>query len=196
MKILVVDLETTSLDPTIDDIWNLENSIISEIGIVKLDLETGKIEPVFDSVCREDKTCSAQSWIFGNSSFTHEDVLSADHFQMFKDELQEIFDQDYATSWWHEYDFNRLEHPSRGIRIQYKFWDPAITLIPYLKIPFPNGTGLKRPKVDEAYRYFNPGRILDHPHRALKDAQIEAQMIFLAVQKWPELKNNWEHYIS
>lgn len=134
MKILVVDLETTSHDPTIDDMRNLENSIISEIGIVRLDLETGKTEPVFDSVCREEKTCSAQSWIFENSSLTYEDVLSADHFQVFKDELQEIFDQDYATSWWQEYDFNRLEHPSRGISIQYKFWDPAITLRTYLKI--------------------------------------------------------------
>ena len=55
MKILVVDLETTSHDPTIDDMYNLENSIISEIGIVRLDLETGKIEPVFDSICREDQ---------------------------------------------------------------------------------------------------------------------------------------------
>jgi len=196
MKILVVDLETTSHNPTIKDIWNLENSIISEIGIVRLDLETGKVEPVFDSVCREDKTCSAQSWIFGNSSLTYEDVLSAEHFQVLKDELQELFDHYYATSWWHEFDFNRLEYPSRGIRIQYKFWDPAITLIPYLKIQFTDRTDYKRPGVGEAYRYFHPGRILEHPHRALKDAQIEAQIIFSAVQKWPELKNNWEHYIS
>lgn len=195
MKILVVDLETTSHDPTIDDMRNLENSIISEIGIVRLDLKTGKTEPVFDSVCREEKTCSAQSWIFENSSLTYEDVLSADHFQVFKDELQEIFDQDYATSWWQEYDFNRLEHPSRGISIQYKFWDPAITLRNYLKIPFPDGTGFKRPKVDEAYRYFHPNGMSDHSHRALHDAQIEAQIIFSAVQKWPELKNNWADYI-
>jgi DNA polymerase III epsilon subunit-like protein len=195
MKILVVDLETTSHDPMIDDMRNLENSIISEIGVVRLDLETGKIEPVFDSICREDKTCSAQSWIFGNSSLTHEDVLSAEHLQAYKDELQELFDHYHATSWWHEYDFSRLEHPSRGIRIQHKFWDPALALRTYLKIPFPDGTDYKRPGVSEAYQYFNPGRTLDHPHRALKDAEIEARIIFSAVQKWPELKNNWQHYV-
>ena len=191
----MVDLETTSHDPTINDLRNLENSIISEIGIVRLDLETGKIEPVFNSVCRENKTCSAQSWIFSNSSLTYKDVISAEHFQVYKDKLQELFDQYYATSWWHEYDFSRLEHPSRGIRIQYKFWDPTIALRSYLQIPFPDGTGYKSPKVDEAYQYFNPGRTLDHPHRALKDAEIEAQIIFSAVQKWSELKNNWKDYI-
>jgi len=195
MKILVVDLETTSHDPMIDDMYNLENSLVSEIGIVRLDLETGKIKPVFDSICREDKTCSMQSWIFSNSSLTYEDVLSAEHFRVYKDELQELFDQYYATSWWHEYDFSRLEHPSRGIRIQYKFWDPTIALRPYLQIPFPDGTGYKSPKVEEAYSYFNLGRTLDHPHRALKDAEIEAQIIFSAVQKWSELKNNWKDYI-
>ena len=194
MKILVVDLETTAHNPMIDDKRDLENSIISEIGVVRLDLETGRIEPVFDSICREDKVCSVQSWIFDNSSLTYEDVLSAEHFQVYKDELQELFDKYHATSWWQEYDFSRLEHPSRGIRIQKIFWDPALALRTYLKIIFPDGT-YKRPKVSEAYQYFNPDRVLDHPHRALKDAEIEARLIFSAVQKWPELKHNWQDYV-
>lgn len=195
MKILVLDLETASHDTSIDALRNLENSIITEIGIVQLNLLTGEIDPVFNQVCRENKTCSPDSWVFKNSSLSPEEVEASKHIEDYGEELQRLFDEQFVTSWWHDYDFRRLEHQSRGFTIHNKFWDPALTLVPYMKIPFPNGTGLKRPSVSEAYRYFNPGKSLTHPHRALKDATIEAQIIFQAVQKWPELLKEWERYV-
>ncbi len=59
MDILVVDLETAAHDPNKSDLRDLNNSLIIEVGIVLANLETGKIEPVFNQVCREDRACSS-----------------------------------------------------------------------------------------------------------------------------------------
>ena len=44
-KILVIDIETTG--------FQKQGGSIVEVGIVELDLETGKAEIIFDSLCRE-----------------------------------------------------------------------------------------------------------------------------------------------
>ena len=194
VEIIVVDLETAAHDPSKSDLRDLDNSLIIEVGIVKANLETGTIEPVFNEVCREDKTCSEKSWIFQNSSLTVEQIVSSNHFNEYKQEIQELFNEYYATSWWQEFDFKRLEHSSRGLSIVNRFWDPVIALKPYLKLPPIRPTGYKRPKVEEAYMYFNEGKSLDHPHRALDDATIEAEIIIQAVQQWPELLEEWQKY--
>ena len=193
MEILVVDLETAAHDPTKGDLRNLDNSLIIEIGIVRANLETGKIVPVFNQICREDKTCSGDSWIFRNSTLTSEQIAGSNHFDEYKQEIQDLFNQYHATSWWHEFDFKRLEHHSRGLSIEKRFWDPVKTLAPFLKLPPIRKTGYKRPKVKEAYRYFM-GKRLDHPHRALDDAIVEAEIIIKAVKKWPELLEDWQKY--
>ncbi|MCW4051475.1 MAG: hypothetical protein NWE89_17270 [Candidatus Bathyarchaeota archaeon] len=195
MEILVVDIETAAHDPRLDDLRILDNSVITEIGVVKLDLESGRVEQLFNEVCSENKVCSPESWIFRNSSLTHDEVSSAPHLNEFKAKLQSLFDKYPTTSWWHEFDLKRLEHPSRGIKIPRKFWDPPFTLKSFLKIPFPDGTSIKRPKVTEAFRFFYPGQNLDHPHRAILDAEVEADIIYQATQRWPELRLDWQNYL-
>ncbi len=194
MEILVIDLETAAHNPNKSDLRDLDNSLIIEVGIVKANLETGKIVPVFDHVCREDRACSEQAWIFQNSSLSWDQIVSSNHFSEYKQEIQELFNEYYTTSWWQEYDFKRLEHHSRGLKIEKRFWDPVIALAPFLKLPPIRPTGYKRPKVEEAYRYFNKGKSLDHPHRALEDATIEAEIIIRAVQQWPELLEEWQKH--
>lgn len=193
MEILVVDLETAAHDLDKDDMRDLNNSLIIEVGIVLANLETGKIVPVFDQVCREDRACSRDAWIFRNSSLTPELVTGSTHFNEYKQEIQGLFDRYHATSWWQDYDFKRMEHHSRGLSIEKRFWDPVKALAPFLKLLPIRKTGYKRPKVKEAYRYFM-GKRLEHPHRALDDAWVEAEIIVKAVKKWPELLDDWQSY--
>jgi DNA polymerase III epsilon subunit-like protein len=194
MEILVVDLETAAHDPNKSDLRDLKNSLIIEISIVLTNLETGKIEPVFNHVCREDRACSKDAWIFQNSSLTPEQVHGSSHFNEYKQEIQDLFNQYHATSWWQDYDFRRLEHHSRGLTIEKRFWDPVKALAPFLMLPPIRKTGYKRPKVEEAYKYFM-GKRLDHPHRALDDARVEAEIIIKAVKKWPELLEDWQKHL-
>lgn len=189
MKIAVVDIETASINPHIK--FKLENDIICEIGIVELDLDSGKTMNLFNQVCQEEKCCSPKSWIFKNSNLTYLEIAESNQFGDIKDEIQSIFDKYPVTAWNQAYDFTRLEYPSRGLKINNKFWDPMIVLTKLLKIPHPYRKGYKYPSVPEGWKYFNPFSKFVHKHRAIEDAKDEALIIFQAVTKWPELKDKF-----
>jgi len=183
LDIAVVDIETASINPEIK--FNVENDVICEIGIVKLNLDSGKITNLFDQICHEGKCCSSKSWIFKNTSLTHSEMTNSSHLDDFKKEIQSIFDQYNVTAWNQEYDFQRLEHPSRGFIIPNKYWDPMIVLTDLIKIPHPSGRGYKWPSVPEGWKYFNPNKRFVHQHRAIQDARDESTIIYQAVTKWP-----------
>lgn len=194
MEILVVDIETANIDVTKD--WrDVENCLICEIGIVNLNLDSGEIIPVFNQTCREDDSPDPESWVFKNTSLTCQMIAESAHFEKFKDELQEIFNRKPVTSWDHDFDLLHLECPSRCLTIPSKFWDPMRTLTNFLKIPFDSGTGYKWPKVTEAFKHFYPNEKWQQNHRAIDDAKIEADIIYQAIESWPNLKIKWEEYV-
>lgn len=194
MDILVVDIENGNIDSKRDP-WHIENCVICEIGIAQLDLDTGRIKPIFCQICREDNHPDPNSWVFQETSLTCEEVSESNHFNEFKDELQKLFDELPVTSWGHDFDLARLEHPSRGLVIPTKFWDPKTTLTDFLEIPSSYGYGYKWPKVTEAYEYFYSKK-MRQTHRAVDDALVEAEIIIKAIEKWPELKDSWEDYLE
>lgn len=195
-EILVIDTETGIFNPVIDN-RDLDNCTICEIGIVNLNLDTGAVDTLFNKTCREDKVCSPSSWIFQNSSLTHEDVTNSNHLNNFHDEIQKIFNMKPVTSYNQGFDFRILEHPSRNFVIPLKFWDPMLVLTDYLKIPSPSGGfRYKWPTLQEALEYFNLDEKIDQKHRAIYDARKEAELIFQAVKKWPVLINKWTDYIG
>ena len=62
-KILVLDIETTGFHP--------RDSIITEVGIVELDLETGERKILFDQVCHNKRSFLTlpyveNSWVVKN----------------------------------------------------------------------------------------------------------------------------------
>ena len=67
-KILVIDIETLG--------FREKGGSIVEVGAVSLDLETGEIQDVFNSLVREDilsarhRESSEYNWIFQNSDLT------------------------------------------------------------------------------------------------------------------------------
>ena len=195
LKIYVVDAETAVIDISQDN-YDPINCSICEIGIVNVDLATGNIEYVFDSICQEKKGCSPDSWIFKETTLTYEDVLKSNFLHDIQSKIQGIFDEGIpVTSWSHDFDFLHLEHPSRGFTIPVKFWDPKITLTNFLKISNPHHSGYKWPRVDEAFEYFNPNTALTYSHRAIQDAKVEADIIFRAVQRWPILLERWQDFV-
>lgn len=190
MNIMVVDLETGQID-TSKSLQDLENNVICEIGIANLDLDSGSIKPVFSQICKEDIAPNPKSWVFECTSLTCKQVSESNHFNEFKEQLQDIFNDNLVTSWGHDFDLANLEH--RGLVIARKFWDPKRTLTNFLKIPSSEWDGFKWPKVTEAYQYFY-GKPMQQTHRAVDDAIVEAEIILKATEKWPSLKDNWKHF--
>lgn len=189
MEILVLDIETGNIDSkNIQKRFDVENCVICEIGIVNLNLDSGKIKPVFDHTCKEDILPDPDSWIFQNSSLTYKMIKESNHLKNFKDELQDIFNSKPVTSWNQKFDFNHLECHSRCLTIPSKCWDPMEILTDLIKIPHPFRDGYKWPSLIEGYLHFNPNKRLEHQHRAIDDAKIAAKTIFQALEKWPNLQ--------
>lgn len=194
MEILVIDIETGVIDPKKDP-FDIDNNSICEIGVVKLNLDTGDIQTIFNRTCQDNHMCSPSSWVFQNTSLTHDEVTASEHIHDLKDVIQDILNKNPVTSWSHDFDISLLEHPSRSFIIPVKFWDPKITLKNFLKIPQSLGYGYKWPKVQEAFEYFNPEKRYEQTHRAIQDARMSAEIIFQAVEKWAVLRNKWEEYV-
>ena len=111
-KILIIDIETTG--------FLREGGAIVEIGMVSLDLDSGTIATVFDSVCRESILSEKHrkppmGWIFRNSSLTVEEVRVAQLLPELLGQVQGIIDAHPlgATAYNRNFDFDFLE--SRGV---------------------------------------------------------------------------------
>jgi len=189
-----VDIEIGIIDPSKDN-WHLDNCMICELGIAQLDTNTGSISTVFDKICQEEQGCSPDSWVFTNTDLSYDDVIDSDYLISHKAAIQQIFDEGgYVTSWGHDFDLARLEHPLRGFIIPNKFWDPLKTLTKYMKIQDAYGRD-KWASVKEAFLFFNPGQISPQNHRAIDDAIMEAELLYQSIVKWPELIDSWENYL-
>jgi hypothetical protein len=195
MKVLIVDLETGNFDPAFDN-FQTENCMICEIGIAGLDLDSGEIDLLVNSVCREGEMCHPSSWVFQNTSLNQKEVEKAVMLDKLRGRIQDLFDQSApVTSWGHSFDLRLLEHGSRGFRIPLRFWDPLTTLASYIKIQNPFGVGYKWPSVGEVHACLFPDESFSESHRAGVDAIVEARLIYEATRRWPELALDWRKYI-
>lgn len=167
-EIAIIDLETTG--------DNFYSDSIIEIGICKLNLNTGEIKPLFDKICCEKgKDISSDAWIFNHSNLDYYDVVNAPDISKYRREVQHILNMYPVTSYPQNFDFTFLTN--RGFKIRKKFWDPMKKLQYLLKIPHYNGD-YKWPSIQEAWNYFFPESDYTPNHRALDDAIHEAQIIF------------------
>jgi len=172
MKIGIIDIETAG--------WLRENGVIVEIGIVSLDTETGQIDPIFSSTCREKhlRAKHRNAWIFKNSDLTVEEVRTAPDLPEILPLVQEHIDAlDALTAFNKSFDFNFLRN--RGLIIE-KEWPCAMRIAaPVCKIPYKNGkAGNKWPTVEEAWNHFFPGRPYIEAHRGFDDALHEAEIVY------------------
>lgn len=165
MKILVIDIETTG--------FNHKSDKILEIGIVKLDLKNGCIEPVYNELVCEDgfNFSHSESWIFKNSDLKYEDVLHAKKLD--KKNLQTILMAHPVTAWNSDFDFGFLE--DRGFFFS-KLQCPMKKSTNFFELPGKFG-GYKWPSVEEAWNILFPKAKYKEKHRGLDDALHEARII-------------------
>ncbi len=173
-KILVIDIETTG--------FLQEGGAIVEVGMVSLDLDSGLVEVVFDSVCRESILTAKHreeplGWIFRNSSLTVEEVREARDLREMLPELQGIVDGFLlgATAYNRNFDFQFLEN--RGLVFGEKLPCPMELSTPICKLPG-KFRDYKWPKVEEAWLHFFPDRPYTELHRGADDARHEAMIVW------------------
>lgn len=173
MKILVTDIETLGFK-------NKGGSIV-EVGLVELDLETGEITTLFDSLVKEDilsakhRESPDYNWIFQNSDLTPEMVRDAPIQHEVYPKLQEIVDRypNGITAFNRAFDIPYLE--SRGIKFPKLLPCPMLLLTNIMKLSGPYG--YKWPKVTEAYKFLFPDIEYQERHRGASDAKDEAMIV-------------------
>lgn len=176
-KILVIDIETTG--------FMKEGGAIVEVGMVSLDLASGAVETVFDSVCREEFITAKHreepmGWIFRNSTLTVDDVRKAPLLSTLLPAIQNIIDSHPcgATAYNRSFDFDFLE--SRGVQFGVQLPCPMKLATPICRLP-PNkkrGGEYKWPSVEEAWNHFFPGDAYVELHRGADDARHEARIVY------------------
>ena len=170
-KILILDIETTG--------FLGQGGSIVEIGIVDLDLDTGEITEVFESLILEEGEVKKDAWIFQNSDLTVEEILDAPLSGEVFLTVQSILNK-YplgCTAFNKKFDFGFLR--DRGLKIK-ELPCPMLLSTDICKIK--NSYGYKWPKVEEAFSHFYPDIEYTEKHRGLDDAKHEAMIVYALYQ--------------
>ncbi len=169
-EIIVLDIETTGLSPL--------NDFILELGIVKLNLETGEITALFDKVFKEEGLTARhhKSWIIVNNFMTIEEIRSAQSIEVYREEIQSVFDQfkGRITAWNRSFDSSFLKY--NNFELGDDFACPMKESVYFFKIPNSRGY-YKWPKAQEAWDILFPGVEKIEEHRGLDDSKMEAKII-------------------
>ena len=167
-KIIVIDIETTGLNPKSD--------LILEIGIIKLNLDTGNTKIIFDSYVKEPALGDEHRncWIFENSDLNFEKVEKAPLFDDLRQEIQYIFLKYPVTAFNKSFDLGFLK--SRGFEFPNEL--PCIMLTATDIVQIVVEWGYKYPTCQEAWNYFFPNIDYIEKHRAADDAVHEAQILY------------------
>jgi len=176
MDILIVDIETTNVTP--------RTGKIVEVGLVELNLLTGKRRILFDQVCHErpiTKKEVEESWIVQNSDLTLQDIQKSKTLEYYKPWIQAILNA-YplgCTAFNNAFDFGFLEN--RGFVFPKKLPCPMLLSTDICKLPSPRG-GFKWPKVEEAHKHFFGDVGYIEKHRGADDAFFEAEIVYRLYQ--------------
>lgn len=180
-KILIIDIETTG--------FLNQGGAIVEIGMVSLDLDSGQINTVFDSVCQEPDILTSRhreepmGWIFRNSTLTPEMVREAPALEELRGAVQSHIDNHPlgATAYNRAFDFDFLE--DRGFAFGAKLPCPMLVATPICKC-LPRRYGdYKWPKVEEAWNHFFPDQEYTELHRGADDARHEAMIVWALFER-------------
>lgn len=175
-EILVLDIETTG--------FLNSGGLIVEIGIVKLNLKTGEIKPVYDQLVKEEgfKESHSDSWIFNNSNLKFDDVMNAKPLE--KEKLQSLFDMLPVAAYNCAFDYGFLKN--RGFKLN-ELPCPMLHLTDIMKLPGKYGS-FKWPKVTEAYKWLFSEDAYIEAHRGFNDAIDEAKIIHFIYKEHDFLK--------
>ncbi|MHA1730712.1 MAG: 3'-5' exonuclease [Promethearchaeota archaeon] len=171
MKLCVLDVETTGLDPHLHH--------LVEVGLVELDLDTGGTRVLFESLVREPGLSPAErdAWIFNNSDLSYEEVSAAPPLFRVRGEVVRHLRAYRTTAFNSQFDFGFLTE--RGIRIPNRL--PCIMRVATWVVQIPKSWGpepYKWPSAEETWDYLFPGEVYVEKHRAADDAEHEARILY------------------
>ncbi|WP_320168188.1 WG repeat-containing protein [Mangrovibacterium marinum] len=175
--ILVVDIETTG--------FLEEGGKIVEIGIVKLDLDSGEIYPAYNSLIKEPGFDDSHrkepfGWIFRNSDLTFDEVMDAPTLESQREMIQFLFDKYPATAYNKDFDFSFLRDREFSIN---DLPCPMIILTDIMKLPSKKASiHFKWPSVKESWNYLFSEKLYSETHRGLTDATFEAKIVYRLYQ--------------
>ncbi len=174
-ELLILDIETTGLSAI--------NDFILELGIVKLNLETGEITELFDNVFKDPKLTAKhrRSWIFENGFMDISEIRNAKPLSTYVDEIQEILTpfKGRITAWNRSFDSKFLE--ANGFDLGEEIECPMKVSTKFFKIK--GSRGYKWPKAQEAWDILFPHVKKIEQHRGLDDSKMEAAIIFELVNR-------------
>ena len=169
-EILVLDIETTGLNPKQD--------LILELGMVKLNLDSGEITELFNQVFKDPKLTAKhrEAWIFENGYMELEEIRNALPLSEYFDEIQSLMNQfkGRVTAWNRDFDSAFLKN--NGFDLGPDVACPMKGSVDYFKIK--GNYGFKWPKAQEAWDILFPGTPKVEEHRGLDDSKMEAAIIF------------------
>jgi len=171
-KILVLDIETTG--------FSHDKDCVLEVGMVELDLTTGKVKSLLDLVFRERHLSARHhnAWIFENNFMTLEEVREAPLFEEKKAAIQKMLNRyDYMAAWNSDFDSKFLI--SRGFNLPEVLPCPMKSSASWFGIPNKWGKPNKWASVDEAWkRLFGEDTGYEEIHRGADDAEHEAKIMY------------------
>jgi len=173
-EIAVIDIETTG--------FATSKAHIIEIGAALLELQSGSITTLFDSLIKEEGFGShcKHCWSFENTDLSFHDVIKlGKSIDDIRSELQDIFDKYYITAFNSSFDTRFLTH--RGFTFPNQA--PCIMKVsmPIINLKDIRGR-TKRPKAQEAWDFFYPDTPYTEKHRGLDDAIHEAKILYKMYQ--------------
>lgn len=169
-EIIVLDIETTGLNPNHD--------LILELGMVKLNLDSGEITPIFDQVFKDPnlRAKHRNSWIFENGFMELEEIRNALPITDYFDEIQSLLNpyKGRITAW--NRDFDSAFLIKYGFVLGPNIPCPMKESVDYFKIE--GSYGYKWPKAQEAWDILFPDIPKIEQHRGLDDSIMEAAIIY------------------
>lgn len=157
VKILVVDLETSSLSP--------KKGQIVEIGMALLDVNTGNIKRLYESLVYNGDGLDEDAWIFKNSDLTPEQVYDAKPLD--KEVVQSYLNDYPVTAFNRPFDFSFLEAAGLNIPNKYEC---------VMQIAKETLQSRQRISMEKAYRKLFSDEYVEK-HRAMEDAVDEAKIL-------------------
>jgi DNA polymerase III subunit epsilon len=176
-NILIVDIETSGFMPL---------GKILEIGAVSLNVETGEICQVFDSLCKPEGITVGEvmhSWIVENGYIDPAELKTSRPLKQVCAEFQATIDAGKwigCTAYNRQFDFGFLER--EGLRLPTPLPCPMLLATDVCKLPAVGGRrGYKWPKVEEAWATLIGTEYVEK-HRGCDDAMHEAQIVWKLIE--------------
>lgn len=179
--IYVLDTETTGLKGAPED-------VIVDIGVCKVDIKSGKVEPVYSSIVGYDTSrwndYRRNAWIFDNTDLTLEMVHSAPPLSKILIEISALLSGKKVTSYNTDYDMDKFLYREpwnmKGLFIPCTDIMKAATYV--CKVPSQYyGREYQYPKLDRAYMMITDGDPAGingkQDHRALSDATVASHVM-------------------